>query len=64
MSDFKGDIKPKQCFTVADVIEALSEIPSDTTVQQGFGKGVDVVFFNQGVDNPHVSFEDGGDWNE
>lgn len=54
--------KPVECFSVGDIIEALKGLPSDMPCKISFSDSVDVVVFNEGDHDEHVTFEDGGDW--
>ena len=52
------------CRNVEEVIEQLNKLPSNLKTEIGFGKGVDLVIFNYGQPDMHLSFEEAGDSNE
>ncbi len=52
------------CKTVGDVISELQRLPANLGVKHGFSDSVDLVVFNRGMRDEHLSFVDGGDWTE
>lgn len=56
--------KPERCFTVGDLQDALAKLPRDMDCKISFEDSIDVVVYNQGEHDEHVSFEDGGMWTD
>ena len=54
----------KNVQTVGDVVRELSRIDQSMRVKNGFSESVDITIFNQGDDDEHVTFCDGGEWDE
>jgi hypothetical protein len=52
------------CKTVGDVIKELQRLPPELPVHQGFEDSVDLVVFNRDRADVHVSFAEGGEWDE
>lgn len=50
--------------TVGEAIEELSKLDPDMPIHQGFEYSVDMVVFNRGKEDEHLSFEEGGSWTE
>jgi hypothetical protein len=50
--------------TVGELVDELNRLPRDLPTKLGFAEATDIVVFNRGSDDAHVSFEEGGDWDE
>lgn len=56
--------QPARCYTVADLLAALSKLPPEMETKISFEDSVDVVVYNEGQHDEHVSFEEGGMWTD
>lgn len=51
--------------TVGQAIEELKRLPPDMPMNQEYdGNGADIVIFNRDLEDPHVEFTGGGEWDE
>lgn len=54
---YYGDDHPI-CYTVGDLVEQLKRLPRGMKINQGFGRGVEVIVYNHGRSDCHLEFEE------
>ncbi|WP_417764691.1 hypothetical protein [Shewanella chilikensis] len=54
----------KKFYTIGELKEIIEELPDDARVEQGFEDCCDIVIFHDTDGNPHIEFQEGGDWSD
>jgi len=55
---YQGSLKKPTAKTVGDLKKQLDKLPNTLNIEQGFGKGVELVVYNINQQDTHLEFQD------